>query len=107
MWPFRSKKDASKDAGGGVDTPAAAPTRQERKVCWDNRDAYFACLDKKAIVFPPGLDPIEDRSRVSQGKLAEIDAHLAEERANDPCAKLRTKYEGTCTQSWVCFCSSS
>lgn len=99
-WPF-NKRDPSKDAGGGVDGVSLAPSRAERKQCWDKRDAYFACLDKHEIIFPPGLDPVEDRSKVTSQQTAKLDSQLEEEREKDPCAKLRNKYEANCAKTWV------
>ncbi|KAK9476011.1 cytochrome oxidase c subunit VIb-domain-containing protein [Lipomyces japonicus] len=40
---------------------AAAISRSDRQQCWDARDAYFACLDKKKIKNPQ----VEDSSACS------------------------------------------
>lgn len=55
--------------------------RNERKACWEARDAYFACLDKNNI-----LDAVKD-----------ADAALAN------CPSENAKYEQDCATSWVCF----
>ncbi|GAA5904220.1 Coa6p [Sporobolomyces salmoneus] len=31
---------------------SAAPSRSERKACWDSRDLYFGCLDKSGVSVP-------------------------------------------------------
>ncbi|GAA5850908.1 hypothetical protein JCM3766R1_003998 [Sporobolomyces carnicolor] len=38
------KSDSSNDS--------AAPSRSERKACWDSRDRYFGCLDKAGVSVP-------------------------------------------------------
>ncbi|KAL5504088.1 hypothetical protein ACEPAH_8161 [Sanghuangporus vaninii] len=52
------------------------PARQDRKKCWESRDAYFACLDAAGVIKPgdgaPGM-----------------------------CAKELKVYEGSCAKSWV------
>ncbi|WFD33649.1 hypothetical protein MCUN1_000462 [Malassezia cuniculi] len=84
-----------------------APTRANRKQCWDARDAYYACLLKHDIIAPPGTDMSDVKGPLATGKFADAtDAQtrqkkLEEARANDPCAKLRDTYEGSCLPSWV------
>jgi len=55
---------------------SGAPKRDDRKRCWDARDAYFLCLDK-ANILAPGSET---------GKL---------------CSKERKNYDGACAKSWV------
>ena len=61
----------------GSSTPEpTAVSREGRQHCWDNRDAYFACLDN-ARVLKPG----------DEGK---------------SCAAEKVAYEKNCAKSWVC-----
>ncbi|KZO91100.1 hypothetical protein CALVIDRAFT_489578 [Calocera viscosa TUFC12733] len=55
---------------------SAAPKRDDRKRCWDSRDAYFLCLDK-ANLLAPGSE------------------------TGSTCAKERKGYEASCAKSWV------
>ncbi|XP_055387976.1 cytochrome c oxidase assembly factor 6 homolog [Condylostylus longicornis] len=55
------------------------PGKEERQKCWDNRDAYWACLDKNA----------PDHSSTSGEKIP------------DACAKLRKLFENSCPKQWV------
>ncbi|KAF8574943.1 hypothetical protein K439DRAFT_1257119, partial [Ramaria rubella] len=52
-----------------------APDRSQRQVCWDGRDAYFACLDKNNVL-KPGQE-------------------------EDVCAKQKKAYESNCAKSWI------
>jgi len=54
---------------------ATAPSRQDRKKCWETRDAYFACLDRAGVVKPG-----------EEGKA---------------CAVQKAPYEHSCAKSWV------
>ncbi|TEB23273.1 hypothetical protein FA13DRAFT_1600148, partial [Coprinellus micaceus] len=54
---------------------AGTTTRQNRKQCWDARDAYFACLDQRGVI------------------------KAGEE--GSACAALKDKYEGQCAKSWI------
>ncbi|PSS34011.1 hypothetical protein PHLCEN_2v1915 [Hermanssonia centrifuga] len=56
------------------ETPDPA-LRQDRQKCWDNRDAYFACLDAAGIVKPGDED--------------------------NACAASKVAYEGNCAKSWI------
>lgn len=51
------------------------PLRQNRKQCWESRDAYFACLDAKGVV-KPGDE-------------------------GTACADVKKPYEKNCAKSWV------
>jgi cytochrome c oxidase assembly factor 6 len=53
-----------------------APNREDRKNCWETRDAYFACLDKVGVI-----------KAGEEGKA---------------CSKEKQLYEGNCARSWVC-----
>ncbi|KAG8734168.1 hypothetical protein FRC11_010386 [Ceratobasidium sp. 423] len=55
--------------------PAPAPTREERKRCWEARDVYFGCLDTNKVVQP--------------GK------------EGGACSKENKKYEQLCPAAWV------
>lgn len=85
-----------------------APTRANRKQCWDARDAYYECLLGHGLQKPPGTDMSDVKGPLARGKFADnTDAQTraaaaAKERAEDPCAQLRDAYEGACLPSWVC-----
>lgn len=86
----------------------SAPTRSNRQRCWDNRDAYYACLSKHNILSPPGTDMTGIKGPLGAGSFAEPRRSEAEraqlaaqERSNDPCRQERDAYEGSCAQSWV------
>nr|GAT53906.1 predicted protein [Mycena chlorophos] len=64
-WPFSSSPKQ--------DSP---PTRTERQICWDSRDAYYACLDGVGVI-------------------------RAGTEAPSACKAERKAYEGSCAQSWV------
>jgi len=57
------------------DEDAGTTTRQNRKICWEKRDAYFACLDKQNVI-------------------------KAGDEGN-ACAAEKKEYEGHCAKSWV------
>lgn len=62
----------------GSSTPEpTAVTRGGRQHCWDNRDAYFGCLDNSHVLKPG-----------DEGKA---------------CATEKAAYEKSCAKSWVCF----
>ncbi|GJJ07110.1 hypothetical protein Clacol_001310 [Clathrus columnatus] len=65
---FSSSKPS--DSSGGI-----APDRAKRKVCWDARDTYFACLDKNSV-----LKPGEEQNL---------------------CSKEEKRYEENCAKSWI------
>ncbi|PPQ65177.1 hypothetical protein CVT24_011054 [Panaeolus cyanescens] len=52
-----------------------APSRENRKKCWETRDSYFACLDKAAVVKPG-----------DEGTL---------------CTTEKKLYEENCAKSWA------
>ena len=54
---------------------SAAPSRSERKACWDSRDLYFGCLDKNSIPVPG--------------------------QEGDKCKKEDGEYRDKCAASWV------
>lgn len=51
------------------------PDKQTRKVCWDSRDRYWACLDDQNV---------EDSSERPKA-----------------CAELRRVFENSCPSQWV------
>ena len=63
----------------GSSTPEPiAVSREGRQHCWDNRDAYFTCLDNSHVLKPGD----------------EVKA----------CAAEKAAYEKSCAKSWVrCF----
>ena len=60
--------------GKASDTPEA-PLRQDRKRCWESRDAYFACLDAQGVV-KPGDE-------------------------GSACSATKKSFEQNCAKSWV------
>lgn len=83
------------------------PTRTARKECWSARDDYYGCLTSKSIVIPPGTDMSDGRGQVGklskeeQQKVSNREAQKQKQREEDPCKKLRDRYEGHCVKSWV------
>ncbi|KAF5342269.1 hypothetical protein D9611_001303 [Ephemerocybe angulata] len=57
------------------DEEVGTTTRQNRQVCWEARDAYFACLDTQNVV------------------------KAGEE--GSACAAQKKEYEGHCARSWI------
>ncbi|KJA25082.1 hypothetical protein HYPSUDRAFT_135304 [Hypholoma sublateritium FD-334 SS-4] len=53
----------------------SAPTRENRKRCWETRDAYFACLDSAGVV-----------KAGEEGKA---------------CVPEKKLYEENCAKSWI------
>lgn len=68
------------EAATSLDGTYTPMKRNERKACWEARDAYFKCLDKNNI-----LDAVKD-----------ADAALKN------CPTENAKYEQDCATSWVC-----
>ncbi|KZT57945.1 hypothetical protein CALCODRAFT_422178, partial [Calocera cornea HHB12733] len=52
------------------------PKRDDRKRCWDARDAYFLCLDASNFLAPGSETGVT-------------------------CKKERKTYDGSCAKSWV------
>ncbi|KAE9408315.1 hypothetical protein BT96DRAFT_808172 [Gymnopus androsaceus JB14] len=64
-WPFSSTKDS------GVST------REDRQICWETRDQYFACLDSIGVV------------------------KAGDEKNSGACASENKSYEKNCAKSWI------
>ncbi|KAK4161837.1 oxidoreductase-like protein [Cladorrhinum sp. PSN259] len=77
---FGSQSEESKRATE-IRTGAVAPTRSERKKCWEARDTYYACLDKNSI----------------------IDALKEDKKAASMCKSEGEKFEGDCAREWVTY----
>ncbi|GAA5827665.1 hypothetical protein JCM5353_008367 [Sporobolomyces roseus] len=43
---------SSTDTSSTTTSDSNAPSRSERKACWDSRDEYFGCLDKNQVSVP-------------------------------------------------------
>lgn len=56
-----------------------APDRSQRQVCWDARDAYFACLDRTNVLTPG-------------------------QEQDGACTNEKKTYHGSFAQSWVRHC---
>lgn len=74
FWKSDTEKRAEE-----VRTGAVAPSRTERKKCWESRDLYFGCLDRNNI-----LDAIKD-----------------EKAAAKSCAGEGVAFEKDCATEWV------
>jgi cytochrome c oxidase assembly factor 6 len=76
FWKSDTDKRAEEVRSGAV-----APSRTERKKCWESRDLYFSCLDRNGI-----LDAIKD-----------------EKAAAKSCAGEGVAFEKDCATEWVSF----
>ncbi|KIJ92230.1 hypothetical protein K443DRAFT_13752 [Laccaria amethystina LaAM-08-1] len=52
-----------------------APSREDRKKCWETRDAYFTCLNSVGVVKAGG--------------------------EGNACGKEKKRYEDSCAKSWI------
>ncbi|KAK4154318.1 cytochrome c oxidase assembly factor 6 [Chaetomidium leptoderma] len=77
---FPSSSDADKRATE-IRSGAVAPTREERKKCWEARDTYFACLDANGIV-----DALKDDSKAARA-----------------CGGESAGFEKDCAAQWVTY----
>ncbi|KAI9635030.1 cytochrome oxidase c subunit VIb-domain-containing protein [Dioszegia hungarica] len=77
MFGFGSSS-ASSSTPPPASEPTVAPTREQRKHCWESRDAYFACLDKGNVMVAGGTEPGEAG-----------------------CKAERKGYEVHCGKSWI------
>jgi len=76
MGLFSSAPSPASTAADGTYKPMK---REERRLCWEARDAYFACLDRSHI-----LDSIKDA-----------------EGAARQCGGETAAFERDCASSWV------
>ncbi|KKY30905.1 putative oxidoreductase-like protein [Diaporthe ampelina] len=76
FWKSSTDKRADEVRSGAV-----APSRTERKRCWESRDAYFACLDRNNI-----LDAIKD-----------------DKAAAKQCGGDSVAFETDCAAEWVTY----
>lgn len=74
FWKSPTDKRADEVRSGAV-----APSRTERRRCWESRDAYFACLDRNNI-----LDAIKD-----------------DKAAAKQCSAEAVGFEKDCAAEWV------
>lgn len=74
FWKSPTDKRADEVRSGAV-----APSRTERKRCWESRDAYFSCLDRNGI-----LDAIKD-----------------DKAAARQCGGESAAFEKDCAAEWV------
>ncbi|PWN52909.1 hypothetical protein IE53DRAFT_236835 [Violaceomyces palustris] len=95
----------SQDTSGTTSSnPAPAPTRNERKACWDHRDRYYDCLTKNEIAIPPGTDMSDGRGpfgKAAAEEQARKQTKFEDDLRNDPCVDLRVEYERNCAKSWI------
>ncbi|KAH0422824.1 hypothetical protein CKAH01_16636 [Colletotrichum kahawae] len=78
MGFFSTKSDEDRRAEE-VRSGAVAPKRNERRKCWDARDAYFGCLDANNIV-----DALKD-----------------DRQARKACPTQNADFERDCAAAWV------
>lgn len=78
------KENVTVAPGTTADGGYAPMKREERKKCWEARDAYFGCLDRNNI-----LDSIKEA-----------------DSATKACPKEEQLYEQDCATSWVCDTTS-
>ncbi|KAK2609613.1 hypothetical protein N8I77_003107 [Diaporthe amygdali] len=76
FWKSPADKRADEVRSGAV-----APSRTERRRCWESRDAYFACLDRNNI-----LDAIKD-----------------DKAAAKQCSAEAVGFEKDCAAEWVTY----
>lgn len=76
FWKSSTDKRADEVRSGAV-----APSRTERKKCWESRDAYFACLDRNNI-----LDALKD-----------------DKPAAKQCGGESALFERDCATEWVSY----
>lgn len=76
FWKSSTDKRADEVRSGAV-----APSRTERKKCWESRDAYFACLDRNNI-----LDALKD-----------------DKPAAKQCGGESALFERDCATEWVTY----
>ncbi|KAH8757201.1 oxidoreductase-like protein [Diaporthe sp. PMI_573] len=76
FWKSSTDKRADEVRSGAV-----APTRTERRRCWESRDAYFECLDRNNI-----LDAVKD-----------------EKAAAKQCGGESAVFEKDCATEWVTY----
>lgn len=63
-----------------------APSREERKACWNSRDIYFGCLDKNKILQAGDEIRTNTKGDVIPGQV---------------CSAERKGYENSCAKAWV------
>lgn len=82
-WGSSSSSSASgpEKAAEEVRSGTRAPTRTERKRCWEARDAYFACLDRNSII-----DAVRDESKAAAA-----------------CGTESVGFEKDCAREWVSY----
>jgi len=80
MGLFSSAPSPASTASDGSYKPMK---REERRKCWEARDAYFTCLDRSPTKI---LDPIKDAAA-----------------AKEKCAAQDTAFDRDCASSWVVY----
>ena len=73
----------------------------ERSVCYQARDAYFACLDKHGIISASLLTSEQLTTIRYKPKEAEQNPPIPVQKMPDECAKLRVEFVKSCAKSWV------
>lgn len=73
---FSTETNSNKSSDGG----RIAPDRTSRQRCYEGRDLFFSCLDKRGI-----LDSIKN-----------------DKDARRECGKEIAEFESACSKAWVC-----
>lgn len=92
LWKSETDKRAEE-----VRTGAVAPSRTERKRCWESRDGYFACLDRHGILDAVKDDRAAARSCGGEGAAFERDCAtewVSSDRDPGPVTHLGAKVIG-------------
>ncbi|OWZ54753.1 hypothetical protein LQV05_002637 [Cryptococcus neoformans] len=80
MFGFGSSSSSQSE----IEKPA--PSREERKACWNSRDIYFGCLDKNKV-----LQAGDEVRRDTKGNVV----------PGGICSGERMSYENNCAKAWV------
>ena len=86
VFGFGSSSSPSESSTSSSAAPPA-PSREERKACWNSRDLYYDCLTSHKIV------KAGDEAKGADGKIASD--------GGKTCKVERDNFNKNCSQSWV------
>lgn len=75
-------------------TPTEAPSREQRKACWDSRDTYYACINKTGVLIAGGNEAGEAACKRER---AEYERHCGKSWVSAPC------YPSAWSMLWIAF----
>ena len=79
------------------------PTSNERKQCWEARDAYFECLDQNGL-WLQGLKPSSHEQVLAVDPLhIQAEPDTRKNRELYVCRKSKEGFDRNCLASWVGF----